>query len=331
MRYNLLKQGGNDNGVMQAFAHDPYENTLYTMHVSGNAPENTLINKYNSAATLPTSAVDSDRYTNTPLPSVVGAVSAVGHQELDIGWDKTGTRWFFTSESEHYTTGDRGRYIKRFKISDDGNDADNLTISDVQQIKVFADTEVFSYGDVSANQFTTPCISLDGRLLIVEKTNGVTAGTTTIKVFDAHQVMDKANAPFAGTEVDVSTDQLYSWEVDNAFDVDDNQPLQSMASDGAYVYMFSGKYSGTVTASTFTDNKVTVYTVGGEKVKVFKNFSIGKAEAAADNSTSGNLYELEGAGWVWRNGIPYLACSIASGALGSRKNRIWLIGGNVHH
>ena len=314
-RYNLLKQGSGSGNVIQGFAHDPYENALYALHTVGD-PDVTYINKYNSAASMSTSATNSNRYTNN-------GETNLGHQELDIGWDKNGIRWFFTSESEQLQSSSvTGRYIKRFKITDNSSDSDDLNITDVQRIQVFTDTEVTN------DQFTTPCISLDGRLLIVEKSNGTSAGTTTIKVFDAHQVMDAANA--ASGNVDVSTLQLYSWEVDNSFANSNDEPLQSMASDGSYVYIFSGKYHGTLSSSTTTLNKVTVHTVSGEFVQLFNNFSIGKAEAVADGGGSSNSFELEGAGWIWYNGIPHLACLIASGA-SPRKNRIWLLGGNVHH
>jgi hypothetical protein len=294
-RFNLSKQGEGSAKVIQGFASDPYTNELFTLHVTdatSNPPvqEKAVINKFEADGRR---TQTSYRYTSTPL-------TTLGHQELDISWDKSGARWFWTGENEAVTN--QARYIKRFQIADGAGT--DLTVSNVQQFQVFTDAETTGTEDGSAST----CISLDGRYLVTEYSG---SDTNRVKVFKTATLMN-------GGAGDYSTQQVYSW----TFDLDTGDyPLQSMACDGAYVYIFTGNIT---TGNTL---KVLVYTVKGQFVEEIDDFTVGEAEAQGDGA--GTAYELEGAGWIWHGGQPMLACSIASGDSGSRVNRIWVLGAKV--
>jgi hypothetical protein len=288
-RFNLTKQGTGSGNVIQGFASDPYTNELFTLHVTGD-PDTCVLNKFEADGAR---TQTSYRYNSQPLDTL-------GHQELDISWDKSGARWFWTGENEDVTN--QARYIKRFQIAD--GTGTELTVSNIQQFQVFTDAETTGAETGSA----TSCISLDGRYLVTEY-NG--SDTTLVKVFETATLMN-------GGAGDYSTQQVYSW----TFDLDTvAYPLQSMACDGSYVYIFTGNI---VKGPTL---KVFVYTVTGQFVEEIDDFTVGETEAQGDGA--GTAYELEGAGWIWHGGQPMLSCSIASGEEGSRTNRIWVLGAKV--
>ena len=285
-RFNLTKQGTGSGNVIQGFAQDPYTNELYTLHVTG-SPETAVINKFEAHGVR---SQTSYRWNSTPS-------SDIGHQELDISWDKNGGRWFWTGENE--AVANQARYIKRFQISD--GTGTELTFSNIQQYEVFTAAE--ASGSTTGSAST--CISLDNRYLITEY-SGV--DDNIIKVFDAHALMN-------GGAGNYSSSQLYKWTFNlNTTDY----PLQSMASDGNYVYIFCGNIT---TGNTL---KVFVYTIGGDFCQEIDDFSVGETEAQGDGA--GTAYEMEGAGWIWHGGQPMLAISIASGNSGSRVNRVWVLG-----
>lgn len=315
-RYNLTRQGTGAGNVSQGFAHDPYKNELYEVHNSGDNPEKTIIEKFSGTGSV--------AQTSTRNTKGAGStdITNLGHQELEIAWDSTGTRWFF--QTDHEDVSDKSKSILRFKISDDSSDSTKINIEGRQRIIVHSDSAV-SYDQA---QFVTPCISLDGKWLITELVEK--ANTTTIRVFDANEVMDAANAAGSEVEVDVSGTEKFKWEIPKSY----NAPgyLQAMASDGAYLYIFSGNKgdgTGAITDSTVTNNTIDVYTIHGDLIKVFSDVKIGRAEAATDGD--GEKYEVEGAGWVWHQGQVFLSTLITSGSSGSRINRIWLFGGNIFH
>ena len=288
-RFNLTKQGNGSGNVIQGFAQDPYTNELFTIHVTGN-PDTCVLNKFEADGSR---IQTSYRYNSTPL-------STLGHQELEISWDKSGTRWFWTGENEAVTN--QARYIKRFQIADGAGT--ELTVSNLQQFQVFTDAETTGIETGSA----TTCISLDGRYLVTEYSG---SDTNLVKVFETATLMN-------GGAGDYSTQQVYSW----TFNLDTTDyPFQSIACDGSYVYIFTGNIA---TGNTL---KVFVYTVTGEFVEEIDDFTVGETEAQGDGA--GTAYELEGAGWIWHGGQPMLACSIASGDIGSRVNRIWVLGAKV--
>ena len=300
-RFNLTKQGNGFGNVIQGFAQDPYTNELFTLHVTGD-PETCVLNKFEADGPR---TQTSYRYNSTPLETL-------GHQELEISWDKAGARWFWTGENKGVTN--QARYIKRFQISD--GTGTGLTVSNLQQFQVFTDAETTGGETGSA----TTCISLDGRYLVTEY-NG--SDTSLVKVFETATLMN-------GGAGDYSTQQVFSW----TFDLDTGDyPLQSMACDGSYVYIFTGNIAKGPTLKVF------VYTVTGQLVEEIDDFTVGETEAQGDGS--GAAYELEGAGWIWHGGQPMLACSIASNdpyqndvteplynPLG-RTNRIWVLGAKV--
>ncbi len=79
-----------------------------------------------------------------------------------------------------------------------------------------------------------------------------------------------------------STAQKFKW----TFSLDDSvYPLQSIACDGAYVYVFTGNID------VGPSLKVLVFTMSGALVQEFDDFVIGEAEALAD---PGANYEMEG-------------------------------------
>jgi hypothetical protein len=277
--------------VIQGYAVDPYTNELFTLHVSGlgvGALDNVVINQFEADGRK---AQTSYRYTNTPS-------TTLGHQELDISWDKDGNRWFWSGENERISNA--ARYVRRFQVSNGAGD--DLTISNEGQYKLWTDEESSGQGS------STVAISLDGRFLITENNSNGT--TVTIKIFNAHQLMD-------GGPGDYSASQAFKW----TFTLDTGYfPVQSIACDGGYVYVFIGN-------TIYGDNlQAWVFTLSGTLVLKVDDFVIGEAEALAD---PGANYEMEGAGWIYIGGQPFLSVSIASGEPGARKNRIWAMGAEL--
>lgn len=294
-RFNLTKQGPGAANVVQGFAQDPYTNELFTMYITGD-PDNLVINQFEADGKR---AQTAQRFT----PS---ASSTLGHQELDISWDKSGERWFWTGENERVTN--QARFIKRFQVSN-GTGTD-LVVSNEQTYQVWTDAETTG-GETGSS---TTCISLDGRYLVTEY-NDTTTDIQTVKIFNAHDLMDGGGSTTGSA--DYSTAQVFKW----TFSLDDSvYPLQSMACDGAYVYVFTGNIA------VGPSLKVLVFTMSGTLVQEFDDFVIGKTEALAD---PGSYYEIEGAGWIYHGGQPFLSVSIASGEPGARKNRIWAMGAGL--
>lgn len=286
-RYVLTRNSGSSSGqnVMQGFAVDPYKNELYTSHVTGS--ETMIVNKFEA---------DGKR-TQTAYRWNTTASSDVGHQQLSISWDKSGQRWFWSSTNNN--TINSARSVTRFQITD-GSGTD-LNFSNFEQFQVWDNS-------VTATASSTAACSLDGRYMVTEYN---TPATTTIRVFDLPAMME-------GGAGDYSSNYLYEW----SFDIAAAQyPLQGIASDGAYVYIFFGNINVGPTLKAF------VYTITGELVQEIDDFTVGETTAQGDGA--GTEYEMEGAGWVWHGGQPMLACSIASGDAGARRNRIWVLGGNV--
>lgn len=289
-RFNLTKQGPGANNVVQGFAQDPYTNELFTMYITG-SPDDLVINQFEADGKR---AQTAQRFTPA-------ASSTLGHQELDISWDKSGQRWFWTGENERVIN--QARYIKRFKVSNGAGT--DLVVSDEQQYQVWTNAETTG----SESGSSTTCISLDGRYLVTEY-GDTTTDIQTVKIFSAHDLMD-------GGAGNYSTAQKFKW----TFSLDTSEfPLQSMACDGAYVYVFTGNID------VGPSLKVLVFTMSGTLVQEFDDFVIGEAEALAD---PGANYEMEGAGWIYHGGQPFLSVSIASGDPGARKNRIWVMGAGL--
>ena len=289
-RFNLTKQGPGANNVVQGFAQDPYTNELFTMYITGD-PDNLVVNQFEADGKRSQTA---QRWTPTASPTL-------GHQELDISWDKSGQRWFWTGENERVSN--QARFIKRFQVSN-GSGTD-LVISNEQQYQVWTDAETTG-GETGSS---TTCISLDGRYLVTEYSD-TTTDTQTVKIFSAHDLMD-------GGAGNYSAAQKFKW----TFSLDTSAyPLQSMACDGAYVYVFTGNIA------VGPSLKVLVFTMSGALVQEFDDFVIGEAKALAD---PGANYEMEGAGWIYHGGQPFLSVSIASGDPGARKNRIWAMGAGL--
>lgn len=289
-RFNLTKQGPGADNVVQGFAQDPYTNELFTMYITG-SPDDLVINQFEADGKR---AQTAQRFTPA-------ASSTLGHQELDISWDKSGQRWFWTGENERVSN--QARYIKRFKVSNGAGT--DLVVSDEQQYQVWTDAETTGT-EVGSS---TTCISLDGRYLVTEY-GDTTTDIQTVKIFSAHDLMD-------GGAGNYSTAQKFKW----TFSLDNSvYPLQSMACDGAYVYVFTGNID------VGPSLKVLVFTMSGALVQEFDDFVIGEAEALAD---PGANYEMEGAGWIYHGGQPFLSVSIASGNPGARTNRIWVMGAGL--
>jgi len=288
-RFDLTAQGTGAGNVIQGFASDPYTGELFTLHVSGD-PETSILNKFEADG----------RRTQTSVRWNSTATNTVGHQELDISWDKDGERWLWTAENyaaETHAT----RYIKRFKVADGAGT--ELTISDQQQFQVWGD-------DVTGDSSSTVAVSLDGKYLVTEHTGA--GNTNRIRVFDLPAMM-------LGGAGDYSTAHLIEWTVDLNTTT---YPLQSLACDGSAVYIFAGNIA---TGPTL---KVFVYTMAGALIQEIDDFTVGESAARADD-TGTDAYEFEGAGWIWHGGTARLAISIASGDAGSRKNRIWVLGAGL--
>ena len=294
-RFNLTKQGPGANNVVQGFAQDPYTNELFTMYITGD-PDNLVVNQFEA---------DGKR-SQTAQRWTPAASSTLGHQELDISWDKSGQRWFWTGANERVAN--QARFIKRFQVSNGAGT--DLVISNEQTYQVWTDEETTG-GETGSS---TTCISLDGRYLVTEYSNNTT-DVQTVKIFNAHDLMDGGGSTTGSA--DYSTTQVFKWD----FNLDNSvYPLQSMACDGAYVYVFTGNIA------VGPSLKVLVFTMSGTLVQEFDDFVIGEAKALAD---PGANYEMEGAGWIYHGGQPFLSVSIASGDPGARKNRIWAMGAGL--
>ena len=289
-RFVLTAQGTGAGNVFQSFVEDPYEQALYTHHITG-SPERSVLQKFESTGKR---TQTSYRYLSTPTASI-------GHQGLSIAYSSSGVRWFFSSATQDDTNNvDK---IRRFQVADSG--VSDLSISNTGLITVFNGV---------GGGYATPTVSLDGQWMIVENSRSGSSAVTQIKVYDIDTVLDAANG------ADISDDYTYFWDMDIVHG--STQPLQGMASDGNYIYFISGD------SSTSTANKLEVWTLDGVKVREVSDFTVGEATALADD-TGTDAYEPEGLGWLWHNGRPMLAVLNASGDSGNRKNRIWILGGGL--
>tara|TARA_R110001606_G_scaffold28649_1_gene90392 strand:+ start:29 stop:1543 length:1515 start_codon:yes stop_codon:yes gene_type:complete len=286
-RFDLTKQGTNATKVTQGFAVDPYLGELYTIHDTVSSTG--VINKFEADGAR---TQTSSRYNSTPTDTI-------GHQQLDICWDKDGTRWFWTAEN--YAITNATRYVKRFQVADGAGI--ELTISNQEQFKVWGD-------DVSGTGSATTAISLDGKYLVTEHTGA--GNTNRVRVFDLPAMM-------LGGAGDYSTAALFEWTIELNTTT---YPLQGMACDGSTVYIFTGNIT---TGPTL---KVFAYTLDGTLIQEIDDFTVGEAAARADG-TGADAYEMEGAGWIWNGGQPFLAVTIASGDVGARVTRIWAFGAKL--
>ena len=254
-RFDLTAQGTGAGNVLQGFAVDPYLGELYTLHDTSSTG---VINKFEAdGARTQTSA----RWNSTPT-------ATIGHQQLDICWDKDGTRWFWTAEN--YAITNATRYVKRFQVADGGGT--ELTISNQEQFKVWGD-------DVSGTGSATTAISLDGKYLVTEHSGA--GDTNRVRVFDLPAMM-------LGGAGDYSTATLFDW----TFELNTTTyPLQGMACDGSTVYIFTGNIA---TGPTL---KVFAFTLDGTLIQEIDDFTVGETAARADD-TGTDAYEMEGAGWI---------------------------------
>jgi hypothetical protein len=285
-RFDLTKQGQGSGNVIQGFAVDPYLGELYTLHDSASEG---VINKFEADGVR---TQTSSRYNSARDVTI-------GHQQLDICWDKDGTRWFWTAEN--YAITNATRYIKRFQVADGAST--ELTISNQEQFKVWGD-------DVSGTGSSTIATSLDGKYLVTEHSGA--GSTNRVRVFDLPAMM-------LGGAGDYSSSALFEW----TFELNTTTyPLQGLACDGSTVYIFTGSIT---TGPTL---KVFAYTLDGTLIQEIDDFTVGETDARADD-TGTDAYELEGAGWIWQGSQPFLAVSIASGDSGARVNRIWAFGAKL--
>lgn len=287
LRHVLTTQGTGAGNVTQGFAVDPFAQELYTTHVTG-SPEKVVVNKFSASGDR---TQTSARYNSTETADL-------GHQGLAVSWDKDGTRWFWCSANEADT--DYEDKILRFQIAD--GSGTELTISNVQEFTVFSGV---------GNGYVTPCVSLDGKWLVCENSAGGVA--TTIRIFDLHAMMDGGAGDYSSSYVH----QFTTKDINGT-----TLPLQGMACDGAYIYIYAGD------SSTATENTILVYSMSGTLQQEIDATVVGKTLALADD-TGTDAYEPEGMGWIWLNGRPYLSVLICSGDSGSRVNRIWALGANL--
>lgn len=286
-RFILTAQGTGAGNVMQGFCEDPYLGELYSMHVTG-SPEKTVINKYES----------NGKRTQTGHRWNSVATADVGHQGLDICWDKDGNRYFWSSAN--ISDSDYEDKVRRFQISDGAGT--DLAISGSVLYTLFSG---------AGNGYVTPCVSLDGRWLVAENSAG--GVPTTIRVFDLNELLE-------GGAGDYSSNYIYEFTTK---DINGSTlPLQDMACDGSYIYIVAGD------SDTANENTVLVYSLDGTLIQEFDALVVGKTEALADD-TGTDAYEPEGLNWLWHNGRPMLALLNASGDSGNRKNRVWIFGGQM--
>ena len=282
-RYDLTTQGSGSGNVIQGFAIDPFKNELFSHHVTG---DNSVFNLF---AAHGEKSQTSTHYNSTSL-------STIGHQGFSISWDESGQRWFWTSANESIS--DYQNKVTRFQI--EIGSGTELVISNIQHLQLYSGT---------SSGHCTPAVSIDGRYLISET---VQNNIEYVRVFDLNELND-------GGVGDYSDKAIYEFSFDYASS--DDYPLQSMACDSSYIYIFFGD------GDMANDNYVKIYTIDGKLIHTINDFIIGKTLAQTDGD--GLTYEQEGVGWVWNNGKPYLAAQIASGNSGARVSRIFALGANL--
>ncbi len=288
-RYTFNKQGAGAGNVVQGWCVDPYTQEVFTLHLHRN--EQAILNRYGDGGRR---TITSSHFTQDP--SLI-----VGHQQLNMAYDASGERWFYSALNSNVDTDTNGNNISsygdygvRFKLKKDGSN--NLLVTDTQLLKFFANNR---------NQTCTLATSLCGKYLIAEHGRGL---QNTIRVFDL------SNINAAG---DYSDQALYEF----SFNFEGtNQPLQGLACDGAFIYVFSG-----FGLSRGSELEVRVFTLEGELVQYIDSFQVGLNHAL--NQGAGQDYEMEGASWLYQNGNPTLAVCIASNTAGNRNNSVWSLGG----
>ena len=282
-RYVFTKQGSGSGNVVQGWAADPITQEVFTLHVT-QSPDQAIINRY----------ADGGRRSITSTHFSQTSSTTIGHQQLSMSYDKDGERWFYSSLNE--SVNDFGGAALRFKIETSGSD--NITISEEQVIRLFPS------GTGTNN--TTPCASLDGRYLVAETSLNNVA---TVRVFDLASIE-------RGGADDYSDNHLieFSFPLPNA-----TQPLQSMACDGTFIYVFSG-----FGIAIDEPLELRVFSMRGELVKFYDDYKIG--ENISRTHGLGEVNEMEGAGWTWQGGRPYLSVCLASGDDGDRVNTVYALG-----
>lgn len=298
LHYKLVKGGLSPNNVVQSFAVDEVNGYVYTHHTtdnSGQAWDVSIINRYAK------DELGVNTYLDYSLP-----VKEIGHQGLAVQYKDDGTTYLWSS-SPYTNAGGRDDSAVRFtyKPSADGE------INDVQTFQLFPENLI--------GGSSSPTISYCGNYLVVEANRTVDGiSGNYIRVFDLHDLTaagDYSNRYLSEFFVSVTHDR-----VNESTGVQDTVPaLQSIACDGAYIYILS--------ASTYIQSKATiaVYTMTGELVTENRNVSVGKDVAAVTDS--GTFYEPENLTISTINGTPRLMMQIVVGDVGERDCLVYAFGG----
>jgi len=288
-RFTLTRQGSGAGNVMQGVCEVHSRDALYSLNVVGD-PDFAVINKFD---------LNGDRVQTSSRHTKVTS-NIVGHQGFAAEYTPTDVR-FWSSANEAYP--DAENHIVRFSITDDNADVENLLIGDAEHYRVFP-------GNDGAGN-ATPTISPDGNILVVELR--LTDNTNRIRVFYLRDLV-------AGGPGDYSTGyHIAEFDTDAAITGTDH-PLQSLATDGAYIYVLTGY------GDPLIGKRLAKFNLLGDLIGYVDDFQVGRSAALSDGA--GNYYEPEGMYVTKHAGSYVLAVCIASGDLGSRVNRVWYTNGD---
>jgi len=284
----LQSDSGHYFGV-QAVCYDPVRDRVYGLILSSaGSGQLATINEFSPFVTAK---------TWTSLAYTTPASNEVGHQGLAYEpISATDFRLWATAYGENTLDPHPAREAVRFKFTSGG------AVSNVEYYTLFPT-------GYSNNTSCTPAIDPDGRFLIVHgtKLSGI-EGDSYIRVFDLHALRD-------GGPGDYSSAYLAEYSTRGL--VDNNNPLQGLATDGAVIAAISG--SGVV------ENKRLFWfdLATGDLLYADSAFSIGKAKATTDGA--GTRYEPEGLMFFPDGNDHILVCSILSGDTGARKTRLYIV------
>lgn len=286
--YNVRRTGLGKDNVVQDFVYDFANDVYYTLNASGvGANQIHVLNKHTDVRNI----------DGVAESSTLGD-GDLGHQGLSIQPDPLdpSNPYIWTSAGRTAFT-DGENYALRCKYVAGGY------VEDKQYFKLFNVGQ--GQGSVST------CISSCGTYLVAELQT-INYEENLIRVFDFEKIKEGGSGDYSQ-----EGSFLYEFAVPSEL-ISFELPLQALQCDGEFIYVFTGNGD-----PDFPVKMVKMNMRGGNPV-VRDNVKIGRAEALLDGS--GLQYEPEGAAWVKHKSGLKLGLLIASGDVGARINRIWVLG-----
>lgn len=287
--YTLLghqSDSGNYFGA-QDFCFNEVDRKLYTLILSGSGSSDlATINEF--SMDVASSSVTSSAHT-TP------ASNLVGHQGLAFESLQNGFRLWTTAyrESGLYT----GRHAVRYTFVSGG------AVSNAEQYLLFG-------SDFLDSTSCTPAIDPTGKYLVAHGTKTTGSFDTRIRVFDLASLV-------SGGPGDYSSSYLREFSTSGL--VNDDFPLQGLATDGAVVVASAGN-------SDISQNKKLYWYDLWTGKPIFKNdsFNVGKSNSSGDGA--GTRHEPEGLCFIKDGGGYSLIYGVVSGDTGARVTRLYAAG-----